>query len=881
MRGIRLHWLFLFAIIPALGVLMAFAVLTYQQDAAETEQETLKLAHTLSQAVDREFLAAEHLLVVFAQTMADPTSRDGPRAIDRAAREILRQTSVGDVIALTDESGQMIVNTYVPFGQALPRTQHLDELRQLFAGGQTQVSNLLTGTLTRRRLIAINVPVRRGGKVAYKLNVALLSDRIGEILQAQTLPVGWIAAVCDRNGIIAARTRDPDKFVGQKVAPALFDRLGGQREGTLVAPSLEGVQSTAAYSTSDSSGYTVVVGAPTALTLAGLNRKLQYVGAAIGLVTVGSLLLVAYFNRQIQNALSGLSQRIEAATADRSAATSPLGGPVEIARLGGQFEKMLAFRRQLESALRDERARLYGILETLPVYVLVLTADYRVEFANRVFRERFGDDCGRRCYEFLFGRKTPCEFCHTYAVMHGEPTHEWEWTGPDGLRYAVFDSRITGADGQARILEMGIDVTRQRLAESEQKRLNRSLRLLSRCNGAVVHARQEAALLEAVCELIVHIGGYRMAWIGMAQNDGVRKVLPVAHSGDDDGYLDAIQVTWDDGPYGSGPTGAAIRTGTTQVNQNWAMHSQIDSWREAALQRGYQSSIALPLVHEGRAFAALSIYSHEADAFFPQEVQLLEELAENISHGVAALRSEAARQRSDDELRQSRQSLRELSAYQVGLVEEERRHIAREVHDELGQMLTALKMSAALLLMRCSNDADQRRAIADMQQMVDRTIQVVRHVARNLRPAALDLGLLPAIRWLAEDFRLRWEISCLVDADIEGVTLEDAEATAVFRVVQESLTNIARHAQATEVTIALRRDGDHLRLTVRDDGVGFDPAAAGRTRNFGLLGMRERILAFGGEARVESAPGAGTTVVIRLPLGARAENAAPQPGALG
>jgi PAS domain S-box-containing protein len=212
------------------------------------------------------------------------------------------------------------------------------------------------------------------------------------------------------------------------------------------------------------------------------------------------------------------------------------------------------------------------------------------------------------------------------------------------------------------------------------------------------------------------------------------------------------------------------------------------------------------------------------------------------------------------------QQMRELSAHKEKLLEDERKHIAREVHDELGQLLTALKMDISLLRMNRGADPELLAKTDQMRTLVDQTIDVVRHVASNLRPAALDMGLVPAIEWLAEDFSLRWEIPCRVRLQTTDVELTGSRATAVFRLVQESMTNIARHARASEVSISAVQEDAVLQVLVEDNGVGFDPKVVRERRGFGLYGMRERALALGGSVRFESAPGAGTKVRIEIPL---------------
>jgi len=221
---------------------------------------------------------------------------------------------------------------------------------------------------------------------------------------------------------------------------------------------------------------------------------------------------------------------------------------------------------------------------------------------------------------------------------------------------------------------------------------------------------------------------------------------------------------------------------------------------------------------------------------------------------------------SHSDITESRKKLRALAAHHEAMLEQERKHIARELHDELGQLLTALKMDISLLRLRFSDIVPLREMAEEMRSLVERTISVVRNVASNLRPAALNHGLLPAIEWLAEEFAGRWSISCRIEAGDGEIVLEDLQSTAVFRVVQESLTNVARHARAQKVVISLRQSGQRLQVVVKDDGQGFDMVAVGKGQGFGLFGMRERVLALGGTLHIDSAPGQGTSVFIDLPL---------------
>lgn len=231
--------------------------------------------------------------------------------------------------------------------------------------------------------------------------------------------------------------------------------------------------------------------------------------------------------------------------------------------------------------------------------------------------------------------------------------------------------------------------------------------------------------------------------------------------------------------------------------------------------------------------------------------------------------------RNEQELQQSRQWLRALSAHMEAVREEERKKIAREVHDELGQALTVLRMDVSLLRLNFGGQSPRlMERLLSMKQAVDRTIHIVRHVTSALRPAALDLGLTAALEWLVEDFTSHSTIDCELRTNEEyEVVLDDGQTTALFRIVQESLTNVLKHASASEVHVSLQVEDGQIRLEVRDNGGGFAAGAGRRAGAFGLMGMRERALMLGGNADIRSAVGRGTSVLVRLPLKTRGAQA--------
>lgn len=234
------------------------------------------------------------------------------------------------------------------------------------------------------------------------------------------------------------------------------------------------------------------------------------------------------------------------------------------------------------------------------------------------------------------------------------------------------------------------------------------------------------------------------------------------------------------------------------------------------------------------------------------------------------------RQQQERDDKRHRSELRQLSANVVEAREEERRRIARELHDELGQRLSALKMGLSGL--RSGGVARGAAGRVDeMLEMIDDTVAALRRIAADLRPLMLDdLGLNAAIEALAREASHRMDVEVAVRLGDEDPPLADGAAIAVYRMVQEALTNVGRHARATEVRIELLRQGDEIVLTVRDNGVGFAAEAQPTDGRYGLLGIRERALMLGGRLEVDNPPGGGARVTVHLPLKPPAAEAAPR-----
>lgn len=309
----------------------------------------------------------------------------------------------------------------------------------------------------------------------------------------------------------------------------------------------------------------------------------------------------------------------------------------------------------------------------------------------------------------------------------------------------------------------------------------------------------------------------------------------------------------------AGSCGTAAFTGQQVIVEDIATHPLWEGYRDLALPHGLRACWATPIVTGGaHVLGTFALYYREPKGPTPRELELVARVT--ALAGVAILRQ------------QSNDRLRALSAHVEAAREGERTRLAREIHDDLGQALTALKMDVAWLGRRLQAgstplpDGTLER-VNDMVALTDDVIQRVRRIASALRPGVLDdLGLVAALEWQASDFEARTGIACWFSASVERESFEPHVSTAVFRIVQEALTNVVRHAEASAVSVCLVESGNRLRCEVQDDGKGIQGDTVMAQRSLGLLGMRERARALGGTLLIGGRARHGTRLVLELPL---------------
>jgi signal transduction histidine kinase len=238
------------------------------------------------------------------------------------------------------------------------------------------------------------------------------------------------------------------------------------------------------------------------------------------------------------------------------------------------------------------------------------------------------------------------------------------------------------------------------------------------------------------------------------------------------------------------------------------------------------------------------------------------------------LKLDALRQQQAAQNRQLRQEIvareQDMRSKREEAREGERKHIARELHDELGQHLSAIRLELSFVRLRWGADNPElREKVQSVQKSIDGVIYLVRDLVARLRPTVLDLGIAPALEWLVCEFRTSSQVRCDLQIDEQAADLNPWQTSAVFRLAQESLTNIGRHAHARNAQVSLQRQSVDYVLTVCDDGLGFDPTKIG-IKSFGIQGMRERAQLLDGRLDLHTQPGGGTNIVVTFPAGAAA-----------
>lgn len=524
-------------------------------------------------------------------------------------------------------------------------------------------------------------------------------------------------------------------------------------------------------------------------------------------------------------------------------------------------------RKQAEASLKESELRFRTIVEQSPVAISFSRDGYSLD-VNAAHLKMFGYDSA----EEVRGKPVINQIApqcrgdiedRVRRRIEGLPTETtYETTGlrRDGTQFPLVVSakRMIFSDGPVSTAFL-IDFTERAQMQQSIERIGKLYKMLSEINSANIQIRNRGQLFETACRIAVESGMIRMACIALLDRES-GEVGIVANAGHVQGFFDKLKINIHDEIIGNGPIGTAIKSGTYIICNDIGSDPRMAPWRDDALKRGYRATIAFPLKQSDQVIGAFALYFHDAGSLTDDVTQLLGSLVEDICFTLDFIDESARREQVQNELR-------ELSTFLQSALENERKRIARELHDELGQTMTALHFDLKWLHEQIDSRQKKIQArLRSMQALIERTVSTVRRISEDLRPGMLDdLGLAAAIEHHAEKFSAQTGINCDLAMNVTEFDLSDQAATALFRIVQESLTNVARHSSATRVTIRLQDIGDKILLIVQDNGRGLPDGPPNGKKTYGLMGMRERVRMLEGVMDIFNEAGSGVRIETFIP----------------
>lgn len=585
----------------------------------------------------------------------------------------------------------------------------------------------------------------------------------------------------------------------------------------------------------------------------------------------------------------------------------PQARDTELIASATRLARIALERVHAEAALVDSEARFRELAENIEdVFFNVDAASGRMLYISPAYQRITGRSCAslyadpRSYVDAVTPDDRPVLKRANERNHAGERTDvEYRIFASDGRMRWIRDRRfpVMSAVGKfERIVGTARDITERKLADLSLASSNRALQMLSRSSMAINRADDEAGLLAEVCRVAVEVGGYRMAWVGYAQDDDARRIVPMASAGDDSGYLASIEISWQgDHATGQGPAGRAIRSGQPEhsgdIGDNANFH-----WSAAALQRGYRGAICLPLRDGPRSFGVLCLYAGAVQQFAADEVRLLQELADNLAFGIGSLRARLARNRAREEIVQLNASLEERVRQRTGelaFANKQMESFSYSVSHDLRSPLNAIdgfssllektvaKMESGPLTERSAHYlARIRGGVSQMGALIDALLALAQVSRVGLLWEPVDLSALAAT--LLSRYQEREPVRA-ARVRVEAGLLAHGDPRLLMQVLDNLLGNAWKFSAGqpcTEISVGQQTgSAGETVFFVRDNGAGFDMAYADKLfgtfqrlhtqdefagTGIGLATVQRIIERHGGKIWGQSAVGQGATFYFTL-----------------
>jgi PAS domain S-box-containing protein len=549
-------------------------------------------------------------------------------------------------------------------------------------------------------------------------------------------------------------------------------------------------------------------------------------------------------------------------------------------------------RKNSELKLKQSEDRLRSIAESLTVMISITRMkDSIVVFANEPYLKAFGFN-----HWEVIGKKDPDIFVNPddriniHDILKESEfldNREMKVKRSDGKSFWIIVSiRKISYMGETSFIASSIDITETKKTQEEFIRLNRTLNAHSKSSQAMMHSTNEISYLNEVCKIIIEDCGHSMVWVGYAQNDTEKTVLPVAYYGFDKGYIDQMKITWDDSVYGRGPTGTAIKTGRPSICKNMLTDPRFAPWKEAAIARGYSSSLVLPLRSEGRSFGAVSIYSKEPDSFSDSEIDLLNDLVDDLAHGISYIRLEESERAAAKVIKESEAKLKELIVTKdkfFNIVAHDLKNpftsllgSSELLYDNISQMTTENVRKLALIL----NDS-AKSGYAILQNLLDWS----RSQTGMIRFCPTEINLRLIIDENIDNLALQTSNKGITMwSDLKTDLFMTADKNMINTVLRNLLSNSVKFSHKNgEVRIIITKKHDEAIICVIDSGIGMPQDKINQLfklenslsmpgtekeqgTGLGLKLCKEFTELMGGRIWVESEPGKGSKFSFTIPV---------------